>query len=302
MRILQIVFMIIGIAVVLFLTIYISQDIIDTFSVLDNSASDKATVNKDMLKHSILLTDNTIKNNYEDDLILTLGTSKKNMMMNIIKYYDTCSWSEWISVFKDVSIIYNICQQVYYFIGKKIRKTSKVIYYRPNKYKYDSLLQNVLIDMDLVLSNSFLHINVVCIVNLESRQIFFLSIKAVGTINEDKIWQETNSIDGNNYVQTDAQIYVDNDDKQVMNLMYEDTCKSMKTQDDQVYNLLYSKLMYLPDRASLQNEEYMQYQNKIRHMFNYNLQKKCDRSVKKKLNNTYKNFPYNDDFVVRASL
>lgn len=263
---------------------YISDCVVEKFLFLDNQKS-TLSINQNILKHSILLSDDKINQKYTDSIITSIGTSCEKMLKNLILHNNE-DFSEWIRDIEERNtVINNVCNYVVQYVKKKY----DVIFFKLNKYKYSKNMTSVILDIDFVFHKG-LHAKIVCMLDIPTRNIKFYNIKAVGTISEDKIWQveevdEPEEIVGkdNNYL-----------DANLNELMYSDTCLSMKTQDQQLHNLLYAKLMYIPDKASIDNLQYMENQNKVRRMF----MDKLSNPRQKMMNNCYKNYPYKNDFEI----
>lgn len=265
---------------------YISDSIVEEFLFMDKQRA-TLPVNKNMLKYSTLLPDDDAKQHYTNEVKQRLGVSDEMMLKNLIKY-DNKLYSLWIDESKDQK---NIIDDICHYVSKSLTKKMKVLFYKLNKYKHSKSSDAFLLDTDYVFYNG-LHSKIVCMVdinNFGSKQIQFFSIKVIGTISEDKLWQseENDIIEDEQFIENRADVVDNNIDA----LMYSDSCASMKTQDQQAHSVLYSRLMYIPDKASLDNILYMENQNKIRQMFLQKLQKRT-----RKLNNCYKNYPYKNDF------
>lgn len=269
---------------------YISYNVVEKFLFIDNQTS-TLPVNKNMLIYSILLPDDAVKHKHNDMLIKRIGVTNDIMLKNLIKYNDK-QFSSWIingSNTKEQSVIKEICK----YISHCVKKNNKVIFYKLNKYKYAKSSDAAVLDIDFVFDKG-LHSKIICMVEFSTKYIQYFSIKVIGTISEDKLWQSENYDTDENDNDID---YSENGiDQSMIDLMYSDTCLSMKTQDEQLHNLLCAKLLYVPDKAVCDHLQHLENHNKVRAMF----MDKLSERRHKKMNNCYKNYPYKDDFSISA--
>lgn len=276
------------IVLVFAIIISISQVMIETF-VFDLQSYDNVSINPNILMHSVPISNINDMISIEKTMIQHICGTEKQLFENMLKYgTDMIDWSKWYS---DEIHVQDTIRQVFNYINKKL----DVIYYKLNRYKYDKQTCNlILMDFDIVSygkSDTYAkHIKFLSMVNLSTQKIYVLYLKIVGTINQDKIYETGNIVQGDFVVFDDKN---KNIDESIDTLLYEDTCKSMQTQDEQSYNILYANLMKEEDDATLQNKQYEKNQNLVKKMLRY------QNCTKKIINNPYKNYPYTNDFVVR---
>ncbi len=276
------------IVLVFAIIISISQVMIETF-VFDLQSYDNVSINPNILMHSVPISNINDMISIEKTMIQHICGTEKQLFENMLKYgTDMIDWSKWYS---DEIHVQDTIRQVFNYINKKL----DIIYYKLNRYKYDKQTCNlILMDFDIVSygkSDTYAkHIKFLSMVNLSTQKIYVLYLKIVGTINQDKIYETGNIVQGDFVVFDDKN---KNIDESIDTLLYEDTCKSMQTQDEQSYNILYANLMKEEDDATLQNKQYEKNQNLVKKMLRY------QNCTKKIINNPYKNYPYTNDFVVR---
>lgn len=274
------------IVLVFAIIISISQVMIETF-VFDLNVSETVHVNPNILIHSVPIMNSKDIVSIEKAFIQNLCGAEKHLFNNMLKYgTDMIKWSKW---YYNETDIQDTVRHFFNYINKKL----DIIYYKLNRYKKTCNL--ILMDFDIVSygkSDTYAkHIKSLAMVNLSTQKIYVLYFKIVGTINQDKIYESGNIIQGDYVVLDDKNI--NNTDENIQALMYEDTCKSMQTQDEQSYNLLYVNLMKEDDDAYLQNIQYEKNQNIVKNMLR---NQNCGR---KNIGNSYKNYPYTNDFVVK---
>lgn len=275
-----------------------SQVMIENF-IFDIPMSDKVSINPELLLFSVPLPDSKDKKEMIDVLIEKIVGTQQTMYNNMIKYgADVIKWSKWIYNNTEDTSIDSIGRQVCQYINKK----EKVIFYKLNKYRYDKDTYNmVLLDIELVLfkeKNPYAkHIQTVCVVELMSQKIHVIDIRLLGIISEDKIYAVTNHASSNHYMDIDN-LQQNTIDENMYSLLYEDNCKSMMTQDAQLHSVLYSQLMHIDDEASLQNQQYIENQNIVRNMFMQNIEKRHKTCRRKRLGDSYKHYPYKEDFSI----
>jgi hypothetical protein len=276
------------IVLVFAIIISISQVMIETF-VFDLQSYDNISINPNILMHSVPIVNTKDIESIEKTIIRHICGSEKQLFENMLKYgTDMINWSKWYS---DESYIQDTIRLVFNHINRKL----DIIYYKLNRYKYDKQTCNlILMDFDIVSygkSDTYAkHTKFLSIVNLSTQKIYVLYLKIVGTINQDKIYETGNVVQGDFVVFDDKN---KNIDESINALLYEDTCKSMQTQDEQAYNILYINLMKEEDDATLQNMQYEKNQNIVKNML------RNQNCAKKLINNPYRNYPYTNDFVVR---
>jgi hypothetical protein len=273
----------------------LSHKLVENFLFLEQTA-DKLPVNPNILQHSILVpvgADAADKIN--EDLVHKLCSKNESLIKNILKYGDVSKWSAWIQPLDKIEQhIDEINRQFFYYIKKKLTGLD-VILCKLNKYRYATDAYNdVLLDYDIVCHNKSAkcgwHIKTLCAINIDSKRVHFLDIRLAGTISEDKLY-------GTGAGDTDAQTISDGQLKLVDNdLMYQDNCLSMKTQDLQLHQLMYNKLMYIPDEADEQNKQYAENQKMIKKLL---LNKLTQHSEKGGPAATLKSYPYDDDFKLK---
>jgi hypothetical protein len=276
------------IVLVFAIIISISQVMIETF-VFDLQSYDNVSINPNILMHSVPISNINDMVSIEKTIIQHICGTEKQLFENMLKYgTDMIDWSKWYS---DEIHVQDTIRQVFNYINKKL----DIIYYKLNRYKYDKQTCNlILMDFDIVSygkSDTYAkHIKFLSMVNLSTQKIYVLYLKIVGIINQDKIYETGNVVQGDFVVFDDKN---KNIDESIDTLLYEDTCKSMQTQDEQSYNILYANLMKEEDDATLQNMQYEKNQNLVKKMLRY------QNCTKKIINNPYKNYPYTNDFVVK---
>jgi hypothetical protein len=273
------------IVLVFAIIISISQVMIETF-VFDLNLSETVEINPNILIHSVPIMNNKEIVSIEKAFIQNLCGTEKHLFENMLKYgTDMIKWSKW---YYDETDIQDTIRHVFNYINKKV----DIIYYKLNRYKQTCSL--ILMDFDIVsygkADTYAKHIKLLAIVNLSTHKIYVIYLKIVGTINQDKIFELGNIIQGDYVVIDDKN---KNIDESINTLMYEDTSKSMQTQDEQSYNILYANLMKEDDDATLQNIQYEKNQNIVKNMLRNN---NCCR---KNIGSCYKNYPYENDFVVK---
>lgn len=273
------------IVLVFAIIISISQVMIETF-VFDLNLSETVQINPNILIHSVPIMNSKDIVSIEKAFIQNLCGTEKHLFENMLKYgTDMIKWSKW---YYDETDIQDTVRYVFNYINKKL----DIIYYKLNRYKQTCSL--ILMDFDIVsygiADTCAKHIKLLAMVNLSTQKIHVLYLKIVGTINQDKMFETGNIIQGDFVVLDDKS---KNIDESMNALMYEDTCKSMQTQDEQSYNILYANLMKEDDDATLQNMQYEKNQNLVKNMLRY---QNCGRQ---NIGNSYKTYPYANDFVVK---
>jgi hypothetical protein len=288
-------------AIALFISVILgamglSHKLVENFLFIQQTP-DTIDVDPNILHHSIILPENADKKQREEQLIKKLCTKNESIFKNIMAYGDVSRWSAWIvPTYPPDFHIDEISKQLFYYVKKRLNNL-KIIFYKLNKYRYDvSNRQDILMDYDIIGYDNTLkcawHIKIVCVINTVNKQVHFINISLIGRISEDKIYSGVSDDKGNDTLTADTVsqpfVYDANND-----LLYQDTCLSMQTQDEQVHNIMYNKLMQVDNEANLQNVQYDKNQNIIKNMF---LRKKYDK------NNGYdkiKCYPYDNDFTLK---
>jgi hypothetical protein len=277
------------IIIIFIISILASQKILETFVFLDVNSLDKVLINPNITKYSIILPNNMHKMKRVDALKNNLCKNNE-LMINMIKYSEGTEWSKWLTC--DDKTISEYAKKIYYYINNKIKQ--RIIYYNVEKYRYCiNKKYNILFDTEYVLyknnAASADHIKILCVVDTNTNKIHILYVDIIGIINEDKLYIRNEYKDS---------IYEDvnlNNVRNGIQIECEDSCSALLRQDNDVVDLLYSKLANDTannDPLYLENEEYKNIQSFVKnvlfegHMTNI------------KTNNIYKNYPYTNDFNI----
>jgi hypothetical protein len=280
--------------------VYLSNKCVENFLFIDKS-SDKVTINPDILQHTILLPNDSHKSQIEEQFVNLLCSKNESMLKNMIKYGDSNEWSTWISSDTENTHVNEINKQFFYYVKRKIEKTNhlKIILHKLDKYRYNiKEYHDMLFHYDIVChdttSKCAWYYQVLCVINIDSKKVHFLSIKLIGSISEDNIYISSNNENSTSWFNTPKHSDIDKlFDK---DMMYQDNCLSMKTQDAQCIHVIYNKLMAVTDDsddANKQNIQYAKNQQIVKNMFFNKLQ-----GGFKEPNFKIKCYPYDNDFVL----
>jgi hypothetical protein len=224
----------------------------------------------------------------------------KDNLFNTIKYTDSANgirWSKW-----QRGQVSNATQNVHEFVEntmKKFSKNTKVIFCKLNRYKENVNKTNeILLDYDFIFynkSDKFAdHAKLLCVFNSQTKKIDVIHYVVVGKIHEDKIYmQNTEEENIDNYMNLSGYMH---QEKNILKL--EDTYESVNTEDDQVIDILYSKLTHdeYDDDDYIKNERYTNNQNIVRKAL-------LDKMLKdggSKDDGIYKKYPYSNDFTLEC--
>jgi len=275
---------------------------VENFLFLDKT-SDKLIVNPNLLQHTILLADDQNKIDTESHIIDILCSKNESMLKNMIKYGDVSRWSAWISPESKEgnTHIDDINRQFFYYVKNKIEKSKhlKLIFHKLQKYRYDIKgYDNLLLDYDIVChdvtAKCAWYIKILCVIDIDKKRVHFMNIKLVGSISEDNIYISGGAVSG-----ADANVEGGSSNSEIERLfdkdiMYQDNCLSIKTQDAQCLHIMYNRLMTVADELDMQNIQYTKNQQLVKNMFFNKL-----RGGFKEPNVKIKCYPYENDFVLR---
>lgn len=268
-----------------------------TMENFDNGGiSDDKPVNNNILKSSIMLQDtddNKYKNLFQDNLF------------NTIKYTDSANgiiWSKWQR--GDVSIA---TKNIKEFVENKLKifsKTAKIIFCKLNRYKENiNKKSELLLEYDIVFYNKIDkfadHSKILCVFNLQTKQIEIVHYNVVGKIHEDKIYMQNTeeNIDKDTYMNLSGYTQ---QEKNILKL--EDTYESAYSEDNKTIDILYSKIT----SEEYDNDDYIR---NVRYTNNQNIVRKallekmlkddsCDKGDNK--DSVYKKYPYSNDFILEC--
>jgi hypothetical protein len=295
-------------AIALFISVILgamgfSHKIVENFLFIQQTP-DTIDVNPNILQHSIILPDSADKTKREEQLVKKLCSKNESIVKNIIAYGDVSKWSVWIHPkYPSESHIDDINRQFFYYVKKKLSDL-KLIFYKLKKYRYDvSHHKDILLDYDIVgydeMAKCAWHIKVVCVINTSNKRVHFINISLTGSISEHNIYSDSNASNNSNnsenvWVEHNVANMYDNTANN--DLMYQDNCLAMQTQDQQMHKLMYNKLMQVPNEADLQNVQYDKNQNIIKKMF---LSKIWQGYGKTREYDKVKCYPYDNDFTLK---
>ena len=268
-------------------------------------------INNDIIQYTTRQSDNNYAEKLKNVLI-----NKKQSLANIIKYTDdNMAWSIWKkpTEFKDQTKLSELSTYLFYAIQQKLLSENiQILYYKLNKLRQSK--NALLFENDFVFYKTrdiyAYHVNIISAI--EDKKIHILYINMIGNINEDKLnnvmyaasyasyasyasttSNANNSLDYSTFI-TDTINPINDSVAQF------DSFKSLKTQDQDVANILYKKIVDTGDSLQYnedykKNIEYTYNQNIIRNAFLKNLHK-TDTEIDS--TNIYKNYPYGNDFRV----
>lgn len=245
-----------------------------------------------ILEHSIKTTDKEYEKKIKEILIL-----KKNDVHNLMKFTDgTIKWSRWfVNTNENIK---HLMDAMYFNVIKKVCKYNIVIlFYKLNKYRL-SLCHSgdILMDFDFVFytPNDFYayHINIACVLNKKSYDIYYLYVENVGKISQDKLDTSICQVSNDNLVN------VDFPNEKYEELPDHDSFYSLISDDDELRKVLSKNLVYDSVVDNIDYHKNIQYNNDqeiIRNMF---LSGMKDNKSNICSTNKYKNYPYKSDIVI----
>lgn len=260
----------------------------------ENPQDDLKPVNTNILENSIIFQDTAETRELSQFYKNVMGCT--NSLDKTIKYTQGIDWSEWQILNSTTDAVNRVTKLICDSIKEKIKPYGiNVIHHVLNKYKRSK--SDILIDYDFAFykkSDSFaVHSKVLCCYNMNSNKFEIVYFKLIGKISDDMIYIKSESI------QDDEFAKFQHNDRYATDIISDDTYSCISSEDIQVQNLLYNKLMNY-------NENHEDYKKNIEHGINQNNVRKMflnNRDANKNpmnTNNIFKKYPYKNDFVIQT--
>jgi hypothetical protein len=260
----------------------------------ENPEDDLKPVNSNILENSIIIQDTAESRELSQFYKNIIGYT--NSLNKTIKYTQGIVWSEWQTLSSTTDAVSRVTKLICDSIKEKIKPLGvNVIHHVLNKYKRSK--SDILIDYDFVFykkSDSFaVHSKILCCYNIDSNKFEIVYFKLIGKISDDMIYIKSESMQDDEFAKFQY------NDRYVTDIISEDTYSCISSEDKQVENLLYNKLMNYNENHEdyKKNIEYGINQNNVRKMFLNNMN--ADKNPMN-TNNIYKKYPYKNDFVIQT--